>query len=117
MLPASPSPQMKPDEKAVSAVAFRKAAIANYGSLGVAVSRVMTRRRAPRREPRDSLAQIGWLQGWTPGSRETGPTPRWPEPDEGSRPCRARTALILARAVPEVCRASSAWPAADRPST
>ena len=34
--------QMKPDEKAVSAVAFLKAAIAYYHSLGVTVSRVMT---------------------------------------------------------------------------
>ena len=33
---------MKPDEKAVSAVAFLKAAIAYYHSLGVTVSRVMT---------------------------------------------------------------------------
>jgi transposase InsO family protein len=34
--------QMKPDEKAVSAVAFLKAAVAYYESLGVTVSRVMT---------------------------------------------------------------------------
>jgi transposase InsO family protein len=34
--------QMKPDEKAVSAVAFLKDAVAYYESLGVTVSRVMT---------------------------------------------------------------------------
>jgi transposase InsO family protein len=34
--------QMKPDEKAVSAVAFLNAAVAYYESLGVTVSRVMT---------------------------------------------------------------------------
>ena len=34
--------QIKPDEKAVSATAFLKAAVAYYASLGVTVSRVMT---------------------------------------------------------------------------
>ncbi|NJO54107.1 MAG: IS481 family transposase [Bacteroidales bacterium] len=34
--------QIRPDEKAVSAVAFLKAAVAYYASLGVTVSRVMT---------------------------------------------------------------------------
>jgi hypothetical protein len=41
-LPASPSSKMKPDEKAVSAIAFLKAAVAYYESLGGTVSRVMT---------------------------------------------------------------------------
>ena len=41
-LPASLPSQMKPDEKAVSAVAFLKEAVTYYGSLGVTVSRVMT---------------------------------------------------------------------------
>ena len=34
--------QIKPDEKSVSAIAFLKAAVAYYASLGVTVSRVMT---------------------------------------------------------------------------
>ncbi len=39
---ASPSRISSPDEKAVSAIAFLKAAVAYYASLGVTVTRVMT---------------------------------------------------------------------------
>jgi len=42
MFPAAPSPTYSPNEKAISAIAFLKAAVAYYASLGVRVTRVMT---------------------------------------------------------------------------